>query len=78
MTEPRVKFSKKMPPHIREKALQVINGHKDKSICFQKAKNGLYWHYTLPQYYKVVYHKGEDFYHVLSSQDYSKYQKTYC
>lgn len=73
-----VKFSKKVPPHVREKANKVISEHKLNNISFQKAMNGLYWHYTLPQYYKVIFHKDDNYYRVMSSQDYAKYQKTYC
>lgn len=76
--ESRTKFDKKVPPHVREKAMRVIHEHAKGTATFEKARNGLYWHYTLPQYYKVVHHKSEDIYRVMSGQDYAKYQKRYC
>ncbi|MGL5014578.1 MAG: hypothetical protein ACRC6V_09865 [Bacteroidales bacterium] len=77
-TQANIKFNKKVPPHVQEKANKVVAEHMANTLSFQKAVNGLYWHYTLPQYYKVIYHKDGDYYRVMSGQDYAKYQKTYC
>lgn len=73
-----IKFNKKVPPHVQEKAKKVIEEHMTNNLSFQKAVNGLYWYYTLPQYYKVIYHKDGEYYRIMSGQDYAKYQKTYC